>query len=280
MVVTVENIFQLGRRAAKGLSGTVGYREDGAVSLALGNEEPQCAAELVRLPEKPRFLHYHPVKSDTPEQVEERITELHKRFPNLQIHGLSPAWLERNPGALPSLRKAGLFSISWFTGSVDGAPEAPSQGWQALKSADIPKVATFVYAPGVTRAQVEARVAEILEGNPAVILPLPRGLGDKIMLASATTDGILDVSVLTWTRLACQGHTVRLRASWGALGWKMAQPTLAFGVNELAGWGLEETLAYGPKARPGVLVGVDEVESGIREVGRQPLGVSTCAWDC
>ena len=270
-IVQIENIFQLGREAARGLSGQVNYREDGAVWMALGSSDPHPAGGKS---EGPRFVHYHPLKDDSIETAQARVRELHARFPQAPVHGFSPAWFERQ-GAREVI---GLNSLCWFTGSVDGPAESASSGWQKLADTEIAKVASFIYGPEVTREQVEARVGEILKGrNVTTIVPLPRGLGDRVLLAQATTDGILDVTVYAWTRIACARHDVRLRASWGALGWKMAQPCLSFGVDELAGWGLEEFLAYGPKARGSSVVGREEAEQGIREAGREPIGVTACA---
>ena len=265
-----QDLFEIGRRAARAVKGPVGYREDGAVILALGAATPAKG--------RPRFVHYHPLKTDTLDSALERLGLLRREFPTCELHGLSPGWLERHgQGCVQALRQAGLHSLSWFTGSVDGPSETPAQAWEKCADLDIPKVASFIYGPQVTRTQVEERVEAIVRDRQVcTVLPLPRGLGDKLMQASSTTDGILDARVLSWTRLAC--GELHVRASWGALGWKMAQPTLLFGVDELAGRGLEEVLAYGPQARAAAVVRTEEVEAGIREAGHRPLGVSTCAW--
>ena len=108
---------------------------------------------------------------------------------------------------------------------------------------------------------------------------MPASVGDLVLLSDLTTDGLRDISVLIRSRL-CAPESARVRASWAALGWKMAQSSLAFGADQLAGWGLEEFLAYTQRLRPSSTVGREEALAGVKEAGRTPQEVHSCNSDC
>lgn len=269
-------IFQLGRQATAGLARIVHYRADGWVRLSLGQDE----ANYARSPEESRgvplqagTVHYHPLKQQSWGEVLVQISRLSQTY-GLPIHGLSPQWLAQKPqaqepGALEQLKEAGLTSLCWPSGELDsGHSEFP-----VFADWDLPKIASFLYTPISTQEQVNRRVLALLGLRKLqAILPLPIGLGDRVLVTSLTTEGSFDAAVTAWTQMAAQ-QQVPVGASWGSLGWKMAQPLIAFGCNRLTGWGIEETIAYGPKARPNSWIGQEEVQLGIAESAREAISI-------
>ncbi|MEW6277591.1 MAG: hypothetical protein AB1758_03130 [Candidatus Eremiobacterota bacterium] len=194
----------------------------------------------VELPERPPWPRMIHLASDSAEY----LLELRARYPGVWVHG---------PAGLP------VDSLALFTS------REPQER--------LPEVATVLY-------DQESSVLDDLERlarRPRLVgvVLLPAAVGDQVLVEGATTWGNRDVSLLAAARILLPHCHVR--ASWGALGWKLAQPAVAFGADELAGWGLEEHLAY-PRARPASGVGRAEVEAGIREAGRIPVEVSRCDW--
>jgi len=235
--------------AAPAITATVRFRADGQVALALGADET--------FPEGARFLHFHPARDEA--DAAGRLASLRER--GLPVHGLSPGWIRRH-GLLA------VDSLSLFTGSLSGS-EPAADGWQECLSLGLPYVATILYGPRDSEAALAERLALLREATSVVLLP--REAGDQL-LGEECTDGVQDARFLALARRTLP-ESVRVRASWAALGWKMAQATLAFGADELAGWGLEEALAYGKKGRPAATVGAAEVRAGIEEAGREPVEI-------
>lgn len=275
MTTSTFDLFGQGIAAQQKTGSEVGFRADGSVLLVLGSAEPADPCELGKLPREPLTLHYHPLKQDTLPEVLQRIKELKQL--NLAIHGLSPGWVDRHGrDALRAAQEAGLDSLAWCSGGI-GETSPAANGWEALQDFDIPKVASFTYSPRDSAEQIEERIAKLAAGrNVQTLSPLPASVGDMVVVKDLTTDGLQDVTVLIRCRLQCNCH---VRASWAALGWKMAQSTLGFGVDELTGWGLEEFLAYSQRLRPSSVIGREEVLAGIKEAGRRPREVRKCTWD-
>ena len=259
-----ENLFSLGKRARANRNAQVWLRADGAVWLVLGSQA-RPAVELGRLPLEITEVHYHPQRQDSPTLVGERLAQLRQEYPQARIHGLSPGWVDRH--GLPD----GLDSLCLFTGELDGEPAAAARGWQEALHCDKEAVATVVYGPEHSAAQLEQRLLQ-LSRAPRLrqVVLLPRAVGDLVVVPGATTDGPRDIEFLALARCVLPSH-VRVRASWGALGFKLAQSSLAFGADALAGWGLEEHLAYSGKMRSADLIGWDEARAGVREAGRECL---------
>lgn len=256
------DLFTLGRRARVRRHGDVWLRADGSVWLALGTQG-RNAVDLGRLPEEVREIHYHPQRDDSPESVTTRVQQLRADFPAARVHGLSPGWLCKH-GTDP----CGLVdSFCLFTGELTG-PEAPAAaGWETLLQTPGDKVAVVVYGPEHTAAQLEARVRKLNAARQLrQLVLLPRAVGDLVVIPGATTDGTRDIEFLALARAVLDAG-VRLRASWGTLGFKLAQCSLAFGSDALAGWGLDEHLAYSGKMRSAEVVGWDEARAGVREAG-------------
>lgn len=261
MNATTVSLFELGRQARCRRHPRLWVRADGAVKLL------PTAPDWGKLTLDVREVHYHPRKDQSVEEVLEELKELRARHPQARLHGFSPGWLARHPGALPRLREAGLDSLCWFTGDLsEGGPAAA--GWQECADLPIAKIACFVYGPEHGLPQVEERVRQLAGAEQ--IVPLPRAVGDLVVIPGATTEGPRDIEVLSRTR-ALAAVEQRVRASWGALGFKLAQSSLAFGPDALAGWGIEEQLAYSGRMRPADLIGWDEAWAGAREAGMEPL---------
>jgi 2-iminoacetate synthase ThiH len=213
-------------------------------------------------------VHFHPRKDESPAQAVEQLVRLRAQFPQARLHGFSPGWLQRHGwNRLDELQQAGLDSLCWFTGELTESHPAAS-GWEQCADLAIAKVACFVYGPHPDPADLEKRVRALVGADQ--IVPLPRAVGDLVVIPGATTDGTCDIEVLSRCRALAQPKQ-RVRASWGALGFKLAQSSLVFGSDALAGWGLEEQLAYSGRMRPADLIGWDEARAGVVEAGMEPL---------
>ena len=132
-----------------------------------------------------------------------------------------------------------------------------------------PLVGVLNYSPDV---QPDALVQACLRAKEIpglrTVVPLPLGAGDRIPLQGFTTSGTTDAMVISVLRHHLPPE-IRVRASWAALGWKVAQLTLVYGADELAGWSAAESLVYGPRVRAAARVELDEVELGVEEAMRE-----------
>lgn len=269
MPQVAEDFYGLARRARTlNPSREVGYREDGSLLLALGSAEAGCPIDLDGLPLEPRVVHYHPGKGWTLEQVLADLQRLKQQHPDCRLHGLSPAWLRAHaPAPIEALRAAGLDSFSLFTGELTGASVGAAQGWEECLQLDIPCQASFTYGPSASAEQLRDRLRRLHSCTRLeCVLPLPLAVGDRVVLPGATTAGIQDLEVLA--TCGCELPGVPVRTSWAALGWKIGQATVAFGSNQLSGWGLEELLVYSSRTRPASVVGRAEVLAGMLEARR------------
>jgi hypothetical protein len=151
--------------------------------------------------------------------------------------------------------KLGLADKEFQPGKLDFDPEKPL-------------LAALSYSPDVSPEALLAacRKAEELPRLRTVI-PLPLGAGDRIPLNGFTTSGTTDAMVISVLRHFLP-REVRVRASWAAMGWKVAQLALVYGADELAGWSAVESLVYGERVRAAARVELDEVELGVEEAGR------------
>jgi hypothetical protein len=254
------NLFELGRRARSKRHERVWLRADGAVHLL------PSSPDWGKLERSVQEVHFHPRKDETPQQVVALVAQLREQFPGAKIHGLSPGWLKRH--GFEVLDQIRLDSFCWFTGELTGAASGAAQGWEECADLKLPKVAAFVYGPEHSPEDLEKRLDALRDADQ--IVPLPRAVGDLVVIAGATTDGPQDVEILSRTRALAE-PVQWVRASWGALGFKLAQSSLAFGADALGGWGLEEQLAYSGRMRPADLVGWDEARAGALEAGMDPL---------
>ncbi|MBI3924661.1 MAG: hypothetical protein HY319_03900 [Armatimonadetes bacterium] len=254
------------RAAARRPSPGVGFLEDSARRGAA-----EAAPETM-----PRWIDVAP-EGDL-EGMCRALGQLRRRFPQAHLHGLTPAWLSRQPAEAASrLVASGLGTLALYTGPLSG--ECPySEGWVGLLDTDIPKVGCVVYGPEDPAEAIVERLMVLSRARGLkTVLCLPAAPGDLMLVRGATTDGNLDMRVLSVARLALPVG-VHVRASWGALGWKVAQVALAFGADELAGFGLEERLTYLPRTRPASIVEREEVLAGIREALLDVVEVHSCDW--
>lgn len=128
-----------------------------------------------------------------------------------------------------------------------------------------PLIAVLSYSPEVEPEALEQACLAAKElPNLQSVVALPLGAGDRIPLKGFTTSGTSDVMVVSVLRHFLSAET-RIRASWAALGWKVAQMALVYGADELVGWSAAESLVYGPRVRSAARVERDEVELGVAE---------------
>ncbi len=256
------SLLELGARVGSPrLFTRAGYREDGAVLLAdqgrIWNPVPGGGI--------PRELHLL-------EPTESRVRDLKALHPGLWIHAGWPG-----AGDLPDLERlvrVGVESFSIHCGP-SGSGEDPR--WDLLEPG-APLVICATYGPTSTPRELARR----LEGFRTVralkcLAWLPESPGEGVHRAEAT-DGLLDARLLAVSRLVLPAG-VRVRASWAAFGWKMAQFLLACGADEVAGWGLEEERAWGGALALPCPVGAREARAGVAEASRQPVEVRGCAWE-
>lgn len=251
------DVLDLGSRAARSrTSRRAGFREDGAVLLAcpdgerLPTEPPAGAAR--RSPSEIREVHLLPGVA---------AADLRARYPGAWIHGAED--------------REGVDSLAVMTGLAD----AEGGDWEHLLERPLPKVAAALYGPQTSPEALAARLDRLRRAeNLGTVVWLPAHPGDRLYLPDQTTDGTADAVLLAVTRLAL-GPRVRVRASWAAYGWRLAQVALTFGADEVAGWGLEEELSWGRALEPAAVVSREEAEAGIAEALREPVEVRGCAWE-
>jgi hypothetical protein len=150
-----------------------------------------------------------------------------------------------------------------------GKTFTPDSNWRStvLQTNSRGITLVFVYTPDVTAEAISGvvRQTEGLEKLKSVVA-LPLGAGDRIPLPGLTTSGSTDVMVLSALRHLLP-QQVRVRASWAALGWKVAQLALLYGADELAGWTAAEAAVYSGRVRAAARVENEELECGLNEAG-------------
>lgn len=256
------SILDLGSRVERArLFARAGYREDGAVVLADGTRTWRPASDGTA----PRELH---LLESTGPQVCERIGS----HPGLWVHAAAPPDLDA--AAARSLARAGVQSLS-----VDSGPVHEGEGsWCDQLDLPLPLVVCATYGPNSTPRELAARLERLRQARSLRCLVwLPECPGELVRRAEAT-DGLMDARLLAVSRLALPPE-VRVRASWAAYGWKMAQFLLTCGADEVAGWGLEEERAWGGTLGPSCTVGRHEARAGVAEAAREPVEVRGCAWE-
>lgn len=170
-------------------------------------------------------------------------------------------------------RFTGLDRAVFLAGRLDQEFEPASDLAQSKESdLGIPLTATLSYAPTVS-CEALAQAADQLSGVPGLVavVALPAGAGDRIPLAGLTTAGSTDMMVISALRILLP-IGVKVRASWAALGWKVAQVALAYGADEIAGWSAAETLAYSGRVRAAARVERDELDLGLEEARKRDAG--------
>lgn len=232
------------------------------------------AAEAARLSRRPttkpaRQALGVAITPDGPEQSLTRFRQLAAQarldYPRAELAGYGPLEVE------PAERFAGLDRGVVMAGRLQASFE-PDADLGQLGLAKLPLTAVLVYSPEVRPLALEQAVAALTGmANLVGVVPLPAGAGDRIPLAGLTTAGNTDMMVISALRLLLPAH-LRVRASWAALGWKVAQVGLAYGADELAGWTAAETLAYTGRVRAASRVEREELDHGLAEARVRDLG--------
>lgn len=209
----------------------------------------------------PTCVALTPSTGQLPEEFQVSLKEARERYPGAELCGFGPpGWSAAGgPGLDRLVVKIGLVEET-FTSSED---------WQIKldSSPSVPFSAVLAYSPRVTSPALQEAV-RALEGkpSPASVIPLPLSAGDRIPLQGLTTPGTTDMMVISALRYLLPPE-VRVRASWGALGWKVAQLALLYGADELAGWTAAEACAYTGRVRAAARVEEKELLQGLTEAG-------------
>lgn len=234
------------------------------------------AKEAARLSKRPKQERRHPllsvVSTPLPEQSEAEfvkvLDDLRNEHPEVELSGYSP----RNTKACVELFDRVVVQLG-----EAGRELTPLPDWRERLplSSGCDLTITLVYTPEVSAQALEQSVKLMLPlENLVSVVPLPLGAGDRIPLPGLTTSGSVDMMVVSTLRHLLPA-SVRVRASWAALGWKVAQMALLYGADELAGWTAAETLAYSGRVRSAARVEKEELVQGLEEAGRSWLAWPT-----
>ena len=197
----------------------------------------------------------------TPEEEQQESDFLHavnrarEEFPEAELAGFGPE------SCWPLLDR-----LVVKVGEV-GKDFTPDPQWEHQSQSTNKLSAVLVYTPEATPEALE-KACQTLEraGSLHGVVALPIGAGDRIPLPGLTTAGTLDMMILSALRLLLpQG--IKIRASWAALGWKVAQLSVVYGADELAGWSAAETAVYSGRVRAAARVEEDELLEGMAEAG-------------
>lgn len=196
--------------------------------------------------------------TQTREEYQSELHDLRNEHPHTEISGYGPLTTE------PNHRFAGLDRGVVLIGRV-GETFVPADDLARMEGVSVPLTAVFIYSPDLTPSALEAAAAHLAQlPTLASVVPLPAGAGDRIPLVGLTTAGTTDLMVISVLRLLLPTG-VRVRASWAALGWKVAQVALAYGADEIAGWTGAEALAYTGRVRAASRVERGELDEGLAE---------------
>lgn len=218
-------------------------------------------------PERPVCVVVTPENGELPEEFDQRLAEVRRQYPGAEVAGFGPkGWSARGESTLDRhVVKLGVAADSF---QKDDAWER-----RLLDCPGTPLTVVLVYSPSVTPQALEQAVAQVADWQRVgTVACLPLGAGDRIPLPGVTTSGPLDMTVLSTVRMLIPGE-VRVRASWAALGWKVAQLAPLYGADELMGWSAAECLAYTGRVRAAARVEKAELEAGLAEAG-----VARCNW--
>lgn len=268
-----ENWEQLfARRDATGLA--LKARESGRLAgpplRALADDEILLlggAREAARFTEKsketdsPAVVVLTPMKGEAPTEFDLQLAECRAAYPHAEIAGFGP------PGWRPR-SGAGLNRCVLLLGTVSaGFQLHPNWNAETVGADSDDLTAVLLYGPEACAEALLEAVA-LLDGhkNLTSVAPLPLGAGDRIPLKGKTTSGNLDMAMLAALRFLLP-ETVRVRASWAVLGWKVAQVGPAYGAGEMMGWSAAETLAYTGRVRAAARVETAELKAGLQEAG-------------
>lgn len=234
---------------------------DNEILLTGGAKAAARATEKSKQVETPALVVLTPGKGELLEEFEQEVLAARANYPGAELAGFGP------PGWTPVPASA-LDRYVFRLGTVAASFQLdPDWTYKTAASHSGEFTAVLLYAP---EAQAEAlsEAVSLLESveNLTTVVPLPLGAGDRIPLRGMTTSGNLDMTMLAALRflLPC---TVRVRASWAVMGWKVAQVGPAYGASEMMGWSAAEALAYSGRVRAAARVETAELEAGLAEAG-------------
>lgn len=235
--------------------------------LGMASEAARLSSRPKATPDvPPKLVVVTPQSKDaSAEDFAKLVQETRELHPGAELEGFGPLsspLQERFQGLDRGVAVAGRLNKTF----------EPSADFPQLEKVALPLTAVLVYTPEVTTTALE-QAAAALRAVPSLVgvVPLPAGAGDRIPLPGLTTGGSTDVMVISVLRLLLP-RTVRVRACWAALGWKVAQAALAYGADEIAGWTAAETLAYTGRVRAASRVERQELNEGLEEARCENLG--------
>ena len=268
-----EQLFQQQAHARLGLLlQKQGLLENGRVVAALADDEvilsgavESAARRTKRATPQEQSITSVAVMPESNEESWEsfrlRLTELREKHPDAELAGVGPSnrdFCQRFVGLDRAVFVAGHLGTRF-----EEAPELELSRRSIEGVASV--TAVVVYTPEVSAKSIE-EAARQLSRIPKLhsVVALPAGAGDRIPLKGVTTSGTSDVMVCAALRYLLPSE-IRVRASWAALGWKVAQVALAYGADECAGWSSAEALVYSPRVRAAARCEREELEAGLRE---------------
>ena len=208
-----------------------------------------------REPLEPLCVVVTPEEEQQESEFLEAVKRVRAEFPEAELAGFGPksCWplLDRLVMKVGEVGKDFTLDSQW---------DSQNQVAQKLS-------AVLVYSPEASPEALEKACEALLRAkNLHGVVALPLGAGDRIPLPGLTTAGTVDMMILSALRLLLP-QEIKVRASWAALGWKVAQLAVMYGANELAGWSAAETAVYSGRVRAAARVEEDELLQGMVEAG-------------
>lgn len=256
----------LGRKAREGRNSLVLSLADEETVLVGGASESARLSARPKPGASPRSVMLTPENpATTLEDFRLKLEETRQTYPAIEIAGFGP--LSEAPADRLAHLDMGVVMVGRAANSFE-----PVSEFAQYRELTLPLTAVLVYTPDLGPEALQEAVASLRElPRLASVVPLPAGAGDRIPLPGLTTAGSTDAMVVSVLRLLLP-PTVRVRASWAALGWKVAQVALAYGADELAGWTAAESLAYTGRVRAASRVERQELNEGLEEARCQDAG--------
>ena len=227
---------------------------------------------------------------------EELLRTIKARFPQLQVHSLSPAEITHlaeisgvsMPEALRRLQAAGLDSVPGGGAEilVDEVRREVSpnkigwQGWAAVMREahrlGMPTTATMMFGSRERPEQIvehllRVRALQAESGGFTAFIPWSYQPGNT-ELGGETATGVDYLRVLATSRLVLD-NVPNLQASWVTQGAGLAQVALFFGANDLGGTMLEENVVAAAGVR--FRMSIEEIVALVRGAGFTPAKRTT-----
>ncbi|MFQ5713083.1 MAG: aminofutalosine synthase MqnE [Candidatus Scalinduaceae bacterium] len=225
----------------------------------------------------------------------EMISSLHERFPKVHLQAFTAVEIAHFADisgitiheTLRELKNAGLGSLPGggaevFSPSIreELCPEKLSgEDWlKTMREAHglgLRSNATLLYGHiegNEDRVSHLLRLRELQDDTNGFMSFIPLAFHPKNtdLKGFSNTTGILDLKMFAIGRLMLDNFD-HIKAFWIMLGVKLAQVSLSFGVDDIDGTVAEEKITHSAGAETPEALTVDEIESLIKETGRDPV---------